>query len=283
DTGSGALERINVGPNGEQADEVCNQPTISSDGKRVVFGSNATNIVPDGGTRFFHVFVRNLDTDITTIASVDTEGQPAGGGGSRAISVDGSVVAYTSVSPLFVEHDWQQGISNLIIYNRGAGSSAAAVPPGPGHGGSLNDDPRISDDGRFVMYQDAEGVQLFDIQNGVLETMPDDVRLGNLSGDGRLVAYRKLVETRPNPADPSRPERIWGAFVFDRETGRSVRVDVPVGGDPLNDGSVRGDVSISSDGCVVAFSHDSPSLVEGDTNGVADIFVVGVPSFEELE
>jgi len=34
---------------------------------------------------------------------------------------------------------------------------------------------------------------------------------------------------------------------------------------------------------LVHLSRDTRSLVDGDTNGVADIFVVGVPSFDKVE
>ncbi|HET7742789.1 MAG TPA: hypothetical protein VFL67_19235, partial [Mycobacterium sp.] len=44
-------------------------------------------------------------------------------------------------------------------------------------------------------------------------------------------------------------------------------------GVPANETTAQNGASLSSDGNLVAFVSASPSLVPGDTNGVADVFV----------
>ena len=90
-----------------------------------------------------------------------------------------------------------------------------------------------------------------------------------LSADGRFVAF--LSEAR-NLARV--PRRRAGRFVFvrDRETRRTVRVDVSSSGQGGR-GSAWGPPSISHDGRFVAFTSDAPNLVPGDHDRNADAFV----------
>jgi len=61
------------------------------------------------------------------------------------------------------------------------------------------------------------------------------------------------------------------AFVYDRRTGETERVSVGSGGVQGNGSSFF--ASISARGRFVAFFSDASNLVEGDTNGTADVFL----------
>ena len=61
------------------------------------------------------------------------------------------------------------------------------------------------------------------------------------------------------------------AFVRDLDAGTTERVSVAAGGRQANGDS--GDVSLSADGRLVAFSSAASNLVPGDTNGRGDVFV----------
>jgi Tol biopolymer transport system component len=60
-------------------------------------------------------------------------------------------------------------------------------------------------------------------------------------------------------------------FVHDRISGTTERVSVASDGIQADDGSY--DPSISNDGYYVVFASDASNLVNGDTNGLDDIFV----------
>ena len=69
-------------------------PAIDADGSRVVFFSDASDLVPMDGNGFSDMFVRDLSAGTTTRVSVDTAGGDANGpsdagGGTPAITGDG--------------------------------------------------------------------------------------------------------------------------------------------------------------------------------------------------
>src|SRR5690606_2126271 len=77
--------------------------------------------------------------------------------------------------------------------------------------------------------------------------------------------------TNLDPALPS-PGGISQIYLHDRESGRTVLLSRGVDGRPGNGDSI--DPVISGDGQVVAFTSAASNLVAGDTNGVADVFVL---------
>jgi len=89
-----------------------------------------------------------------------------------------------------------------------------------------------------------------------------------VSADGRVVAFRSeasdLVEGDSNGT--------WDVFVHDRDTGQTSRVSVGPGGEQAGDGDSSAP-TLSGDGRFVAFQSNASTLVEGDTNGLLDIFV----------
>jgi Tol biopolymer transport system component len=90
----------------------------------------------------------------------------------------------------------------------------------------------------------------------------------SISADGRYVAFSSeadnLVEGDTNgEAD---------IFVHDRKTGEKTRVSVSSDGTQGNNHSGPA-ASVSADGRYVAFKSGADNLVEGDTNGVQDVFV----------
>jgi len=91
----------------------------------------------------------------------------------------------------------------------------------------------------------------------------------NISADGRYVTFcsdaSNLIAGDTNG--------FADIFVHDRKTGVTTRVSVASDGMQGNDWSGAG-ASISADGRYIAFASSANNLVEGDTNGVSDIFVI---------
>lgn len=72
-------------------------PSVSDDGSRVVFTSNATDLVPDDTNGESDVFVRNMTTGATTLVTRAPNGQQADRSSSGAkISGDGTYVVFAS-------------------------------------------------------------------------------------------------------------------------------------------------------------------------------------------
>ena len=88
-----------------------------------------------------------------------------------------------------------------------------------------------------------------------------------ISDDGRFVAFASGASNLV-PNDTNNVEDI---FVKDRQTGAITRVSVRSNGTEANGGSTS--PAISGDGRFVAFYSDASNLLNGDSNGFADIFV----------
>ena len=131
---------------------------MSADGRYEVFTSSASDLVAgmsdtNGSS---DVFVRDLQTGVTTLVSVNTAGTAAGNGASDSgvISADGRYVAFRSYatdlatpatdgnSNIFVR-DLQTGVTTLVSVNTA----------GTGGANSYSDEPTISGDGSLVAFR----------------------------------------------------------------------------------------------------------------------------------
>src|SRR3954453_410467 len=104
DLKAGKTERVSVAGSGAQADQGGVWPSMSGDGSRIAFTSEATNLVPGDTNGRFDIFVRDRAAGTTTRASVRSSGkQGSGSSGSNAwiaMSGNGQVVAFQSDSAL---------------------------------------------------------------------------------------------------------------------------------------------------------------------------------------
>ncbi|MCG6982453.1 MAG: hypothetical protein LJE88_13705, partial [Deltaproteobacteria bacterium] len=89
--------RVSVDSAGGDSNGASNSPSISSDGRYVAFESFATDLVAGGTNGNGHIFVRDRQTDITTIVSVHSDGTEGDqDSSSPSISDDGRYVAFES-------------------------------------------------------------------------------------------------------------------------------------------------------------------------------------------
>jgi Tol biopolymer transport system component len=90
----------------------------------------------------------------------------------------------------------------------------------------------------------------------------------DLSDDGRYSVFQSWADNLV----PGDSNSACDVFRFDRDTGATVRVSKPQAGGEADGDSTH--PAISGDGRFVSFSSAATNLVLGDTNDVADIFVV---------
>ncbi len=150
-------------------------------------------------------------------------------------------------------------------------------------------DPRLSRDGLWAVYTthavdllpgkstELGDIVLHDLSSGertCVSRAPDDAEadgpcgLPDVSGDGRLVVFQSWAGNLVADDTNGRGD----IFVHDRATGETRRVSVAADGAQAHGDSTH--PAMSADGRFVSFSSDAPDLVPGDTNGVADVFVV---------
>ncbi len=94
------------GPGGLSAGAGFGGPSISADGRRVAFASLANNLVPNDSNGVADVFVRDLGTGATQLASRFANDAPSlEESGAPMISADGNRVAFTSAEELVPADD----------------------------------------------------------------------------------------------------------------------------------------------------------------------------------
>jgi Tol biopolymer transport system component len=305
-------EIVSVSSTGGAVGCDCFGATISADGSRVSYTSNAADIVPGHGGFGHQIFVRDLASGLNLIASVNASG--VGGdyvSQHSCMSADGRVVAFASYATDLVSGD-TNSTSDIFVRDLLAGTTERVSVDASGAEAVLPSDwPAISADGRFVAFAsrsamlapgDANGdvgygwdVFLKDRTTGAVERISvssagaggnndssTEIRGVALTPDARFVAFSSL-STNLVPGDTNNTSDI---FLRDRQLGTTTRVSVATGGGQVSAAPSFGSygVSLSDDGRFVAFSSGSNSFTPLDTTLGFDIFVhdtlLNVTTFE---
>jgi Tol biopolymer transport system component len=255
------------------------QPSISADGRFVVYTSWATNLVPndtngpngsEGGGDIF-LFDRLQGT--TRRVSVDAAGQqlPARSE-SPAISSDGSTITFAH----FPGHD-----SNAIwmVVDRLGGRPAEIVPD---QRSVTMSPPSMSRDGRTLVFQSfdhdtetstGDGYFRLDRAFGIVQRLaiPQiELYAGTpvaISGNARYVVFGS-PDSRIVAGDDNGASDV---FLYDHQTKKTELISVTHDGRVPTRRSYPG--SVSDDGRYVTFRSEAPDLVLGDSNNKSDVFV----------
>ena len=245
---TGATTRVNVSTDGTQGigSESNMFASISGDGRLVAFESDATNLVANDTNAAMDIFVHDLLTGVTTRVNVASDGAQADDTITElsppSMSTDGRYVAFGSRASNLISGD-TNGTEDVFVHDRTTGVTSRVS---------------IASDG-------TEGNSVFDNNGG-----NDGAGSPSISGDGRYVAF---MSTASNLV-PGDANGALDAFVHDRVTGATSRVDVASDGTEGSAGTEAGiGPSISADGLYVAFESAASNLVTGDNNNAMDVFV----------
>jgi Tol biopolymer transport system component len=219
-------------------------PSLSADGRYIVFLSRQTNLVAGqtDANGSLDVFLRDLVTGATTLVSRSMSSPAATGNlgsAQAAISADGRFVAFVSSATDLVPGQTDDGSSisdqDLLLYDRvtGAVSLAASTRSLPADFGDL----AISADGRYIAFTSTAGdlvpgqrsnyanVFLHDrVEKAtrlVSHVSTSAATAGNegsskpsISSDGRYIAFTSsATDLLPGQGD------LASAFLFDRASG----------------------------------------------------------------
>lgn len=290
--GQPLLVRVSVDSSGREANGPSRNPSISADGRYVVFESDATNLVRGDTNGMTDVFLYDTRTGETYLVSAGQDGTPANGKSwSPTISADGYSIAFYSDASNLVSGD-TNGHGDTFIYKRISGTIERVSLTSDGSQGNADstwyNGPSLSADGRFVAFVSTASnlvsgdtnakadVFVRDRLNGTTErvSIASDGNQGNdysdqplLSADGRYISFFS-VATNMVPGDTN---GVGDIFVRDRVAGVTRRVSVASGGGQAN--GWNSTASMSPDGRYVAFQSLATNLVSDDTNGVYDVYV----------
>jgi Tol biopolymer transport system component len=285
-----------VSVSGDETQAVCCEgsfaPVISTDGRYVVFTSDAPNLVPGDTNHTFDVFVRDRLAGATRRVSVSSGGVQANAEGQSypgGISADGRYVVFESSSRTLVPDDTnlvadvflrdvQAGITRRISLSRTGAQT---------DGGSYA--PAISADGRYVTFSSGATNLVAGDTNSSTDAFLRDVRTGAtrrisvsstsaeanshsfspvISADGRYVAFSSIASNLVSGDTNSSTD----VFLRDWQSGVTRRISVSSTGAQATGGNSFGP-AISPDGRHVAFSSDAPNLVPGDSAMMIDVFI----------
>ncbi|MCG3136003.1 MAG: hypothetical protein HMLKMBBP_03790 [Planctomycetes bacterium] len=288
DTETGDVTRVSVSSAGEESNGSCNNPGISENGRWVLFDSDANNLVPDDTNDAYDVFVHDRKTGVTRRVSVATDGTEASADSDRgSMSGKGRWIAFAGDADNLVPDD-TNGETDAFLHDLKTGRTIrASVGPDGEEAPDGASDPQTSKTGRYVAF--ATRSDEFGAREGSRAPIVRDMKTGRLtigaqthSGGavGSTVSFWRLASNGKSIAFASGGDDVTPAG---NPSGQlqvywmSLRNPSPVllsrsgAGAPGSGQSIA--TSISPTGRLVAFRSLSPELVEGDVNGVFDIFL----------
>jgi len=296
DRETGINKRVSIASDGSQANDEQSTCTLSSNGRFVVFGSYATNLVPNDTNNAVDVFVYDREKGITERVSVDSDGTQANGDSYQvAVNFDGRFVAFMSEATNLVANDTNKS-SDIFVHDRELRITrriSIAFDGTEADGDSRL--VRLNSNGRYAAFlsfasnlvpNDPNGTIgdyfVHDLQNHVTELIVEaDVQeIGvpgvgttsiffppSISPDGRFVGFTSLSDDMV----PGDTNMTRDGFLFDRETEIIERYSVSSDGSEADYGSLIPD--ISADNRFVVFNSAATNLVPDDYNQHVDVFI----------
>jgi len=235
DLSTGVTERVSLGPGGVQANNYCETPSISGDGRYVAYASSATNLVaPPDLNGVLDVYVYEVLTQNTALVTLGVGGAPSNGSSFEPVlDFDGSHVAYFSVASNLVASD-VNAKSDVFVSTAGGGATIlVSVAPSGVQGDQPSSSCAISDDGQIVVFDS--------------------------------------YATNFTPGDTN-----GNRDVFVRDLGASTTICASLTLSGVPGSGIATGPAISGDGRDVLFHSSAGGFVAGDTHNSTDVFVVDI-------
>ncbi|HEY9348834.1 MAG TPA: hypothetical protein VIQ53_26120, partial [Inquilinus sp.] len=289
DTLTGTTTRISVDTTGGNANALSSSPTISDDGRTIIYHSQASDLVNGDTNGATDVFLWDVQTGTTTLVSIPAGGgQGDNGSGNTDVSGGGRYVVFNSSATNMVDGDTNGQVDIFIRDLQTGTTTRVSVGDDEAQSNGMSLNGRVSDDGQRVAFisratnlvaGDTNGdddIFVRDLAAGTTErvsvatdgTQANDYSdQASISGNGRYVVFQSaatnLVANDTNG--------VVDVFLRDLQTDTTVRVSTSGSGVEATGASNGAD--ISSDGRYVVFSSQASNLVAGDSGTTYDVFV----------
>jgi len=239
DMQSGVTELVDVGLEDDVTNRAFNSDFyMSADGKAIVFDSPDDDLVEPDGNGASDVFVRDFDSEATTLASSADSSlrtQTSGRGDKRSsarVSADGRFAVFIA---------------------RGEGLVA----------GQTNRFRQV-----FVRDLMNQSNVVVSVDTNGLDNADASATECAISGDGRYVAFTSLADNLV----PNDTNRVADIFVHDLQTGKTILASTN-GYGPGSANNISSSPAISSDGRYVAYRSYSTNIVSTGTPANPNLFV----------
>ncbi len=299
DNQTGQTIRVSITSNGIEANGNSRQPMISSDGRYVVFVSEANNLDANY-PGMSGIFIHDIQTETTSLVSVSSDGIPGDSVSNYpSISANNQFIAFDSGSQNLVPND-TNGRQDIFVRDLLTGeTNIVSIASDGTYGNNESTFPLISADGRFIAFSsksnnlvqnDANNntdVFVHDRQNGttVLISVSTNGTQGDenstassISSDGRYVVF----SSKSGSLDSTCSFGISQIYVRDRETAETICVSVSSNGEQGDFHSRDG--KITTNGQYIVFHSNASNLSPNDLNQYGDdLFIHNlVPGETEL-
>jgi hypothetical protein len=159
DLASTIRSRVSVGAAGLQANGRSDVASLSRDGRWLAFESAATNLVAAGATGAsgqVNIYLRDVSTASNQLVSVASGGIAANARSQRAqLSGDGGMLAFSSLASNLVTNDNNAREDVFVFTRTNTAISRVSVSSAGIEGDNISNQPRISSDGRYVVFETA--------------------------------------------------------------------------------------------------------------------------------
>jgi Tol biopolymer transport system component len=262
----GTTEVIDLSSTGKMATAECGELSLSSDGRFVVFTSQAANLAPGESNGRYGLFLRDRKLAITERVNLSAAGGP-GDGHPRTprVSDDGRFVAFdyyaNNTGDVYLRDRQKQTTERISLDQTGKEIRK------PNLRWTLLD--AMSPDGRFLLYSShfivpagAKGecaTYLRGRTKGVTRFLGEDLLEADITPDGRLLLWAR-TDKPYSPASPRTSART-SLWTQDLATGARECVSVNNAGESAN--GWCGNASLSADGRFVVFQSEASNLVPG--------------------
>lgn len=289
------VERISVSTAGDESDGDSEllYSAVSRDGRYSAFMSDATNLVSGDTNGLRDVFWHDAVTGTTTRVSVANGGvQVTDGdsGNSLSISANGRYVVFESDSAELVVGD-TNGVGDIFLFDTQTETiERISVDSSEAQVDGQSRYPRVSEDGRYVVFDSGATNLVAGDTNGVFDVFLRDRTLGNTTkiSTGLLDAEGDGASTLPHISPNGRyivfssaatnlvsgdTNGFMDVFWYDTQTDTMELITVDSNEVQSNAHVLNANAFVSEDGRYVVYQAEATNLVSGDTNIKTDIFL----------
>jgi len=290
DRDTNITEIVSLTNTGEQANGRSSFPSISDDGRYIVFVSEATNLDSADTNNLPDIYLHDRLLGVTTRINKSNSGLQANDESFHpTISNDGGSVVYWSDATNLVFDD-TNGVRDIFVYNTQLSNTERVSVASDGtQANQYCLSSSISGNGRFVAFASQSNTLTENDTNEVFDVFVHDRETGqtervsvasdgseannhsaesSINYDGRFIVFRSVSTNLV----ANNTDGISNIFMRNRENETTEIISVAYNGGAIDDWAEK--PSVDNAGQYITFASQATNIVEGDTlNTTYDIFI----------